>query len=136
MRPLVFHVRKIMLYPELEGQDSPSTRYLNKQGMTFAFEEREDGWWVAWSRTSHRDSFCRKIGRLVAVGKLTCKRKTLAEYFGHQAPTFEDCVVMYSLDDSARFETYLTTGRWADTVTPKIQRQLNNWLINEAANYP
>lgn len=94
-----FHVRIIDTIPEeFASNYSPSFReYAYSQGATFAFEKRKDGWWVGLSQTTYEDNFCRRIGRLIAKGRLKCKRKPLAYFFGKEEPTFEDVVTLYEL---------------------------------------
>ena len=127
--PLIFHVRKICLYPELMDNVSSSTEYLRRQAMTFAFEERKDGWYAATSRTTYKDSFNRKIGRDIAIGRLHCKRKPhLATYFGKERPTYEDAATLYALDDVVRFEQHLDTGRCALAITDNRSFIINGYL--------
>lgn len=103
--PLYFHVRLIDLiseeYQNLVNLSSDYRNYCYSQGVTFACEERKDGWWIGFSRTSYKDMFNRRLGRLISKGRLRCKRKPLALYFGKEAPTFEDACVMFEL---LRFE--------------------------------
>jgi hypothetical protein len=96
---LYFHIRPFGFYKAQENE----TEYLNRfmleyearSGTTFAFEKRTDGWYFGYSSTHSKDQFNRKIGRMVAKGRLCCKRKPeLASYFGEQEPTFDDCVII------------------------------------------
>jgi hypothetical protein len=100
---LYFHIRPLGYYL---GKDNDRTTkidqwlvdYWSKTGTTFAFERRADGcWYGSYAVTSKADQFCRRLGRLVAKGKLTCKRKDLAFAFGPEEPTFDDCVVLNDL---------------------------------------
>lgn len=94
-----FHVRIIdtLSEPSLADESPAYREYAYSQGATFAFEKRKDGWWVGLSQTTYEDNFCRRIGRLIAKGRLKCKRKPLAYFFGKEEPTFEDVLCLYDL---------------------------------------
>lgn len=96
---MYFHVRVIdILSKQSLVNSSPAYReYAYTQGATFAFEKRKDGWWVGYSQTTYEDNFCRRIGRLIAKGRLKCKRKPCAYFFGKEEPTFDDVVTLYEL---------------------------------------
>ena len=59
-----------------------------------SFDHFPEGWYVSFSTTVFKESFCRKIGRDIATGRLKCRRKDLAYYFGQEKPTFEDAVAI------------------------------------------
>lgn len=128
---IVFHVRSPLYYRAEEGVndttlDQDVREYYKvvrdeqaKSGYTLAFENRVDGWHVAYSHTAsktvvnakgkkvHADPFCRRIGRAIAVGRLKCHRKCLSQYYGTEAPTWEDAVVLVELIKCIEFYEHL-----------------------------
>jgi len=101
--PLVYHIQNRDIFGAMfqDNADHEVVQtfltHLDPKGVTFAFQETPEGWVGSYAATGHGDSFCRKLGRAIACGRLSCKRKVLWQSFGKEKPTYEDALVLADL---------------------------------------